>query len=69
MIIDRVARIAYNDPLVVHRIKRLDKITQDELNQQVDSFVRKTPVIAFQDVYNMHGKMVAPSERVLDTYA
>lgn len=69
MIIDRVARIAYNDPIVVHKIKRLDKITQDELNLQVNSFIRKTPVNAFQDVYNMHGRIVAPSERILDTYA
>ena len=68
MIIDRVGRIAYNDPIVVHKIKRLDKITQDELNQQVNSVVRKTPVIAIQDVYNMQGRMVS-SARILDTYA
>jgi len=68
MIIDRVSRVAYNDPIIVHRIKRLDKITQDELNQQANSFVRKTPVVAIQDVYNMHGRMVS-SERILDTYA
>jgi hypothetical protein len=68
MIIDRVGKIAYNDTIVVHKIKRLDKITQDELNLQVNSFIRKTPVIAIQDVYNMHGRMIS-SARILDTYA
>ena len=68
MIIDRVGRIAYNEPIVVHKIKRLDSLTQDELNLQVHSVVKKTPVIAIQDVYNMQGRIVS-SGRILDTYA
>lgn len=66
MEVDKVARVIYNDPVLVTKMKSIYR--EQPLEDMVGAFNFKTPIKVQVLLYDQRGRMVAQGETI-NTYA